>query len=61
MLAIAYGVMVLGALLTLLGVMLMVFPIAGVPLMAIGGFIVWAGQLLRRKAREQSINRQMGG
>jgi len=39
----------------------MFFPLAGIPIAAIGGFIVWLGQLLRHKAREQAVNRQLGG
>jgi len=61
MMALAYTVMVLGALIALTGLCLMFFPLAGIPIAAIGGFIVWLGQLLRHKAREQAVNRQLGG
>lgn len=57
----AYAVMGLGAIIALIGLLLAFLPIVGVPLMAIGGFIVWLGQLLRQKAREQAVNRQLGG
>lgn len=61
MTAIAYAVMVVGAIIALIGIFLMVFPLAGIPVAAFGGFIVWCGQLLRKKAREQAVNRQLGG
>ena len=61
MLILAYAVMVFGALIALVGLFSMVLPLIGVPLMAAGGFIVWIGQLLRHKAREQAVNRQLGG
>lgn len=61
MTALAYTIMVFGALIALLGLFSAFIPIVGVPMMAVGGFIVWCGQLLRKKAREHAVNRQLGG
>lgn len=61
MTGVAYAVMGLGALIAIFGLFLSLIPIVGLPLMVIGGFVVWIGQLLRRKAREQAVNRQLGG
>lgn len=61
MMALAYCVMVIGAVVAIIGIFLMFFPLAGIPIAAFGGFIVWIGRLLRHKAREQAVNRHLGG
>ena len=61
MIILAYAVMVFGALIALIGIVFMFAPMIGLPLIAAGGFIVWIGQLVRHKAREQAVNRQLGG
>lgn len=61
MMGFAYAVMGCRALLAPLGFFLIFIPLIGVPLIAVGGFILWCGQLLRHKARELAVNRQLGG
>ena len=61
MAVLGFAVSIFGALIALIGIVFMFAPMIGVPLMAAGGFIVWIGQLIRHKAREQAVNRQLGG
>ena len=61
MMVLAYLVMITGAIIALMGLFLMFIPLAGIPIAGFGGFILWLGQLLRQKAREQAVNRRLGG
>ena len=51
----------LGGVIALVGFLFFWFPILGVPLIVIGGGLVFIGQALRREARKQAVRRQMGG
>ena len=61
MAALGFAVSLFGALIVLIGIVFFFAPMIGLPLIAAGGFIVWVGQLIRYKAREQAVNRRLGG
>jgi hypothetical protein len=51
----------LGGVIALIGFLFFWLPILGIPLIVIGGGLVFIGQVLRREARKQAVRRQMGG
>lgn len=57
----AYLLIAIGATTALLGLVTSFIPFVGITLMAVGGFTVWCGQLLKRKARQMDVDRLLGG
>ena len=61
MYALANTLIGIGVFLIFLGLVGLIIPIVGIPFLLAGGGLVQGGRMLRVKAREQAVRRQLGG
>jgi hypothetical protein len=51
----------IGVVIALLSLPAMIMPIIGIPILVVGGSLIQIGRLLRQKARQLTVQHQMGG